>query len=391
MSRNKIIVIGGGINGTSIAFHLAQEGAQVILLEKNEIAGGPSGVSSAIVRQHYSNPVTAKMALDSLHFWQNFENITGGEKVFTQTGFLIGVRPKDIQGLKSNIKLQQAIGINTTFVSTEELKELEPFIDLTGLGGAAYEPESGYCNPVESANGFAKAAKQMGAVIKTGIRALRLKTRKDKITGVETDNGFFPSEKVVLATGPWSNQLLDSIHIKIPSIVARVKVGIYKKPPSFKRHKIWGDFISQIYLRPETGGLLLVGSISPEEETHDIVPDPDIFNQKVEFDTLASFAERVAMRYPIMETGHLFNNYASLYDITPDWHHIIDQIPDIDGLYICAGTSGHGFKLAPAVGEMVAKLVLHGKNEQDPVNLFSFDRFAAGRLIHSSYEYSILG
>jgi glycine/D-amino acid oxidase-like deaminating enzyme len=215
--------------------------------------------------------------------------------------------------------------------------------------------------------------------------------QREKVTGVNTNEGFIPCGKVVMATGPWSKYLLSAMHIEIPSIVARIKVGIYKKPQEFKRNKIWGDFISKIYLRPETGGLLLVGSISPEEETHDTVPDPDNFNQKVEFDILASFAERVAMRYPIMDSGHLFNNYASLYDITPDWHHIMDQVPGVEGLYVCAGTSGHGFKLAPSVGEMMARLVLYGKSEQDPINIFSFERFTTGNLIRSSYEYSILG
>ena len=168
-------------------------------------------------------------------------------------------------------------------------------------------------------------------------------------------------------------------------------MGIYKKPAEFAHHKIWGDFITQIYLRPETGNLILVGSISPDEETDDLVPDPDHFNQKAPFDLLASFAERVAQRYPIMENGYLASNYASLYDITPDWHHIMDEVPGIEGLYICAGTSGHGFKLAPAVGKMMTKLALTGKKENDPIELFSFNRFNSGNLVQSSYEYSILG
>jgi sarcosine oxidase subunit beta len=390
MNASDIIIIGGGINGVSTAFHLAREGAQVTLLEKSFIAGGPTGRSSAIIRQHYSNPVTARMALKSLRFWQHFDEIVGGDAGYTQTGFLIGVRPEDVDGLKANIALQQSLGINTRFVSPEEIREIEPQLDPTGLGGAAYEPESGYCDPAMAANGFAQAAKRLGAIIKTGVTVTDIQVRTGRVSAVITDQGVFPAGAVIVAAGPWSKGLLQPLDIEIPSITARVKVGLYRRPEDFTHHCIWGDFLTQIYLRPETGNLMLVGSISPEE-AEDQVADPDNFNERVELDVLADFAERAAKRYPAMQRGHLTGSFASLYDITPDWHPILDAVPGIEGLYLCSGTSGHGFKLSPAVGEMMAHLVLHGKQPEDDINLFSFERFAQGQLVCGQYEYSILG
>lgn len=392
MSKSKdVVVVGGGINGVSIAYHLAQNGAKVTLLEKSHIAGGPSGLSSAIVRQHYSNVVTARMALESLRVWQNFTEVIGGEPIFTQTGILIGVRPEDVEGLKANIALQQSVGINTHYVQAGKLRDLEPHLNAAGLGGAVYEPEAGYCDPVEATMGFAVAAKRHGAQIQTGTRVTGIRIRNGKLIGAETDQGFVAAGAVVIAAGPWSASLLKRIGIELPMIIARVKVGIYRRPEEFDRHMIWGDFITQIYLRPETGNMMLVGSISPEEETGDQVNDPDNFNEKVGLDILSDFAERVARRYPVMENGHLASNFASLYDITPDWHHVMDAAPGVDGLYICAGTSGHGFKLAPVVGKMMAKLVLQGKQAEDDINLFSWDRFARGNPVRGQYEYSILG
>ena len=390
-NSSDIIVIGGGINGVSIAYHLAKGGAGVTLLEKSFIAGGPSGLSSAIVRQHYSNPITARMALDSLRTWQNFPDEMGGEAVFTQTGFLLGVRPEDVAGLQANIVIQQSVGINTSFITPEELQDLEPFSDVTGLGGAAYEPESGYCDPVEATTGFAKAAQRLGAKVRTGVTVTGLKVENEKIVGVETDQGFFTAGGVVVAAGPWSLFLLGKIGVELPIVTARVKVALYQRPLDFDRHHIWADFISQVYWRPETGGLILVGSIAPEEETADTVADPDNFNDKVSLETLSSFAERVAHRYPAMQRSHLASSYASLYDITPDWHHILDAIPSVEGLFLCAGSSGHGFKLAPSVGGMMAKLVLDGKKPGDDINLFSWERFASDNLVRSQYQYSILG
>ncbi len=385
-----VIVIGGGINGVSIAYHLAKRGASVTLLEKNFIGGGPSGLSSAIVRQHYSNPVTVRMALESLRTWQNFSDVVGGEAVFTQTGFLIGVRPKDVTGLQANIAMQRSLGIDTIFVTPQELQDLEPQSDISGLGGAAYEPESGYCDPVGAVTGFAKAAESLGTKVRSGIKVTDLKVEKKRIVGVETDHGHLSAGAVVVAAGPWSKFLLHKIGEELPIVTARVKVALYKRPQDFDRHRIWADLISQVYWRPETGGLTLVGSISPEEETHDTVADPDNFNEKVSLETISSFAERVAHRYPAMERSHLASSYASLYDITPDWHHILDAIPTVEGLYLCAGSSGHGFKLAPSVGGMMARFVLDGKGPEDDINLFSWDRFASDKLVRSQYQYSIL-
>lgn len=389
-NNHDVIIVGGGINGTSIAYHLAKQGASVTLVEKAFIAGGPTGLSSAIVRQHYSNPVTARMALNSIEVWQNFSELVGGDSGFTKTGFLIGVRPEDVDGLKANIGMQQSAGIDTRFVTPEEMREIEPQLDPRGLGGGAYEPDSGYCDAAAAANGFAKAAQDYGARIQTGANATGFQVRNGKIVSVETDHGPLSGGSVILAAGPWTAQLLGKIGVEVPIIAARVKVALYRRPEDFPRHRVWADFISQVYVRPETGNLMLVGSISPKE-ADDEVKDPDKFNDRVDMDTLADFAERAAMRYPAMERSYAASSYVSLYDITPDWHPIMDAVPGFEGLYVCAGGSGHGFKLAPAVGEMMANLVLNGRTRDDDINLFSFNRFAEGRPVTGQYEYSILG
>lgn len=389
-SISDVLIVGGGINGVSLAFHLAQKGISVTLVEKSFIAGGPTGYSSAIVRQHYSNPVTARMALESLHFWQNFHEITGGDAGFTQVGFFIGVAEQDVEGLKSNIALQQSVGINTRFVSPEEISAIEPHVNVDGLGGAAYEPEGGYCDPAAAANGLAQAAQRLGARCYTGVKVNRIQVQGDRVLGVETDKGIYSAGQVVLAAGPWTPLLLKPLGLELPMTVARVKIGFYRRPPELDRHAIWGDFTTQIYLRPESGGLMLVGSISPDEAS-DQVQDPDHFNPKVELEILADFAERAARRFPLMEKGHLVNSYAALYDITPDWHPVLDAAPGYRGLYVCAGGSGHGFKLAPATGRMMAKLILEGKKPEDDISLFAWDRFARGEWVRGRYSYSILG
>ncbi len=253
---SEIIVVGGGINGVSTAYHLAENGAEVTLVEKGFVAGGPSGVSSAIVRQHYSNPVTARMALESLRVWQNFPEKIGGEKVFTETEFLLSVRPEDVLGLKANITMQQSVGINTRFVSPEEIQDLEPDIDPSGLGGAAYEPEAGYCDPAEAANGFARAAARAGAQIRSGVTVTGLRSQAGVISGVETDQGFLPAGKVVVIAGPWTPHLLRPLGVDLPISTARVKVVLFRRP-------------AELQYPPDLGGFHYSGLSAPGDRWSD--------------------------------------------------------------------------------------------------------------------------
>jgi glycine/D-amino acid oxidase-like deaminating enzyme len=389
-SVSDVIIVGGGINGACIAFNLAKRGVKVTLVEKTFIAGGPTGRSSAIIRQHYSNQVTAGMALRSLRVFQNFGDVVGGQCDFVQTGFLLGAREQDVEALEANVALEQSVGINTRVIAADEIKELEPHISLEGIVAAAYEPESGYADPAATTNAFAQRAKQLGAELVLGTRAVSVEIHNGRVTGITTDKGHLSAGAVVVAAGPWSAPLVNPTGIELPVEASRHQVCLYQWPAGFHSRAIYADFVGCIYMRPETGSQTLVGSIEPEEGD-DKVADPDHFGEGVGFDTVTRFAERIALRYPAMEDGGYTSGYSSLYDITPDWHSIMDELPSAAGLYCMAGSSGHGFKLGPAVGEMMADLILDGKQPGDDIDLFSYQRFAEGRLVSGEYEYGILG
>jgi sarcosine oxidase subunit beta len=385
-----VIVVGGGINGASIAFNLAKEGLKVTLIEKDFIAAGPTGRSSAIIRQHYSHDVTARMALRSLHIFQNFDEVVGGDADFHQTGFLLAARPEDVEQLEANVALQQAVGINTRIVSPQEVKELEPHISIQGIAAAAYEPESGYADPAATTTAYAGRAKELGARLQLDTRVRSLLVEGGRVTGVDTDRGTFQAGAVVVAAGPWTPLISETVGIQLPIRASRHQVATYRRPDDFDRHMVFAGFADEVYIRPETGQLMLVGSIEPEE-AEDEVADPDSFNERVDFDIVADFSERVARRYPVMERGSSAGGWASLYDITPDWHAIMGSLSGVEGLYCAAGTSGHGFKLGPAVGEMMADLIINGEKPEADINMFSFNRFAEGEGVVGRYEYSIVG
>ncbi|MEW5957327.1 MAG: FAD-dependent oxidoreductase [Chloroflexota bacterium] len=387
MTNPDVIVVGGGINGCSIAFNLAQAGLTVTLVERDFIASGPTGRSSAIIRQHYSNEVTARLAFRSWQIWQNFTDVVGGEAGFEQVGFLLAAGEESLDQLKANIKMQQKVGIDTRFVTPAEIKELEPAASIEGLAGAAYEPGSGFADPAAAANAFAERARALGATLLLNTRAAALQVESGRVIALVTDRGELATGAVVIAAGPWTPYLTRTIGLELPITSSRHEVAVYRRPAGFSRHKVFGDFSEQVYMRPETGDLMLVGGIENIEDT----VDPDNYSEKIEFDTIADFAERVSRRYPVMSAGVSAGGWASLYDITPDWHPIIGPLPGVTGLYCTAGGSGHGFKLAPAVGEMMAGLIVNGPNPEADINLFSFERFEQGRLITGQYEQSIVG
>jgi sarcosine oxidase subunit beta len=385
-----VIVVGGGINGASIAFNLAKEGLKVALIEKDFIAAGPTGRSSAIIRQHYSNEVTARMALRSLRIFRHFDDVVGGDPDFHQAGFLLAARSEDVEQLKANVALQKTVGINTCVVSPQEVKELEPHVSIEGIAAAAYEPESGYADPAATTTAYAQRAKELGASLHLGTRVGSILVEEGRVTGVETERGAFQAGAVVVTAGPWTPLITKTIGIQLPIKASRHQVATYKRPVEFDRLMVYAGFADEVYIRPETGQLMLVGSIEPEE-AEDEIANPDSFNERVDFDIVADFSERVARRYPLMERGTSAGGWASLYDITPDWHPIMGALPGVEGLYCAAGTSGHGFKLGPAVGEMMADLIVHGEKDEADINMFSFDRFVEGGGVEGKYEYSIVG
>ncbi len=385
-----VVVIGGGIMGASAAFRLAERGLKVTLVEKTFIAGGSTGKSSAIVRQHYSNEVTARMALHSLRVFQNFDEIVGGECGFVNTGFVVLASADQREGLAANVALQRSVGIDTRLLSPEELREIAPGLAGADAVVAAYEPEGGYADPAATTSSFAEAARRRGATIRQDTEVIGVNLHGGRVTGVVTQHGEIAAGAVVNAAGPWGARVARMAGVDLPIQPCRVQVAFFAPPPDGKpAPRVFADFPNVTYFRPETGGLTLIGSVDPAEANHHA--DPDQYNERVDFDFVADMGARLAQRFPLMERGESRGGYAAIYDITPDWHPVIDEVPPGSGFFVAAGHSGHGFKLGPAVGVMVAGLVTGQASAGLDPSLFRFARYAEGKPVRGRYEYSIAG
>ena len=380
-----VVIIGGGVTGCSIAYHLVQRGVRdVVVLEKRFVASGATGKSSACIRQHYSTPETCRMVLRSLRFFESFAERTGGRTAsFVRAGYLLGVDERLRKAMESSVALQQSVGIDTRLVTPEEMRAIEPRLRVSDFVAGCYEPDAGYADPAGAAHALAAAAREGGARFLEDTEVLEVRTAGGRVTGLRTSRGEVQAPAVVNAAGTWGDRIGRMAGVEIPITVSRHGINFLARPPEAAApHPLVYDFVKNIYTRPESGGLTLVG---PLESHLEAAVDPDRYDEGVSFAETADAMERAAHRFPVMEHGEVARGYAGCFDVTPDWHPILDESP-VAGFYLAVGFSGHGFKLSPAVGEMMAGLVTEGKRAGDDVHAFRLSRFAEGKPIRGTYD-----
>ncbi|HEY6286872.1 MAG TPA: FAD-binding oxidoreductase, partial [Ktedonobacteraceae bacterium] len=386
-----IIIIGGGVMGASIAYHLAKQGdAQVTLLERQSLCNGTTGRSGAIVRQHYSSDFTIRMARDCLAVFQHFDERIGGDCGFVTTGMIVMVNEQGAEALRANVKLQQEQGVDTQLIQPEEVRDAAQGYSGTGVALACYEPGTGVADPMATTHCFAKRARDFGATIREGVSVTQILTSSERVVGVRTDAGDFQASKVVLAANVWSVALAQSIGISLPITATRHPMLALRRPNDFGGliglHAVGLDLTRDIYVRPDTGGMTLVGS----SENVFTPSNPDNYAQGLTEQEIAHFQSMAGGSIPALTRAVPRGGWAGIYDDTPDFHPILDELPGYEGLYGAFGFSGHGFKLSPAVGQWMAQLILTG-TKPDDMHHFALDRFSQGREIHPRYPSGVLG
>jgi glycine/D-amino acid oxidase-like deaminating enzyme len=307
-----------------------------------------------------------------------------------------------METLRANVALQRSVGINTSIIAVEEIAELEPDLCTDGLAGGAYEPESGYADPHSTTSAYVNRAEELGAEIFTGTSVHRIVVEDGRVEGILTDDGRMSAAFVVLAAGPWSPRLARQVGIDLPIDSITSEVCYYRWAPEMEIGSILIDTSLGLFAKPEGGRLMMAGSVETKEPPTPPI-DPDNFSETLDFDTIGKYAQLVSRRFPAMTHGESTGGYTSLYDITPDWNPILGALPGIEGLFCTAGSSGHGFKLAPAVGEMMADLVLSGESAgksadagpnvqaSDDLEIFKLERFTETSSASGSYRQKILG
>jgi glycine/D-amino acid oxidase-like deaminating enzyme len=383
VERADVVVVGAGLFGTSIAFQLASRGAgSVVLLERDTVGAGDSGLSFSMVRRHYSNEAPARLALRGVELIKGWSDDVGaGDAGYVATGYLLTCDAERLESLTENVDRLVGWGVDTQVVGPKEIAELEPLLSLEGIAGAAYEPDGGYADAQKMALGWFAAGVRLGVRPLLGRTATAIRIEGERVTGVETDAGFLPTGTVVNAAGAWGPELARTAGVELPVSLRRVQVACIRQPlerPQARR--TFSDMATNLVLRPDGAGAALVVAYQPEER----IDSRDECRRAVDEDYEAAVRAALQARVPSYADADWLGGFAGAYDYTPDWNPILGWAPGVEGLYLALGWSGHGFKLAPSVGEVAAAHVL-GETSEIDVESLSPGRFEQGNLLALAY------
>jgi glycine/D-amino acid oxidase-like deaminating enzyme len=370
-----VVIIGAGTTGVSLAFHLALAGiSKVVVLERTFVGAGGTGWSVGIIRQLYPTREAIEMVVRSLAVYRDFDAAVGGASGYVGCGALIGVAPAMRVSLEQTIALQRSLGVRAEVLDPADAGRVEPRIDVSRLGAVLYEPDSGYADPAGVAAAYAAAARRRGVAIEQDAEVTAVRVAGDRVAGVETARGERIDTSVVVdAAGLWSPAVARLAGVELPIVIGRHPVFVVERDVAFGApHPVFLDLAGGSYVRPESGGLTLTGSLIDDETRHPM--DPERLGDDVGFAEATEVLERTGRAIPRLADARYRRGWAGAFDITPDWMPILDESP-LPGFWIAAGMSGHGFKLAPAVGEMMAALITGSTPAVSP-EPFRLARFA---------------
>ena len=379
-----VVIIGGGAIGTSLLYHLTAKGVRnVVLLEKGLLCAGSTGDSAAIMRQHYSNEVSIRLVKKSLEIFQHFPEMFDGAEVLHNVGWYFLVPPEAADLFNENMARLKRLGVRTWEVSLEDATEALPGLNMDGIGCVAFEPDSGYVDPHGMASAFAAKAKSNGAQVYLQTPARDIKLSNGRVSAVVTDYGEISTPVVVNAAGPWAKSVGQWVGLDLPLEVTRESEVVARLPADIPptRHAV-SNMVDCTYWRPERRGMLLVGVGHPKENE---LVDPNHYSRDVSHDFVEDVTRRLTHRLPAMEQAILVKGWSGLYTVAPDWNMILDKSPDVKGLYLAVGGSGHSFKISPAIGLCMAELIADGTASTVDITSLRGTRFTEQTHLSSTY------
>lgn len=364
------VVIGGGVMGASIAYHLAAAGVRdVVLVERDELASGSTSKAAGGVRAQFSDELNIRLGARSLEAFGRFHEEFGYDIGLHRVGYLFLLStPEEVASFERSIALQNSLGVPSRMITPKEARRLSPLISTDGLLAAAFSPDDGHCTPETVVHGYAAAARALGARVLRHTEVTGIELRGDRITGVATTLGRIATDTVVCAAGPWSRAVGAMAGVDLPVVPLRRQIAV-TEPLAEPRPGLpmTIDFTTSLYFHAEGPGLLL-GMSDPEErpgfatDTHDRWI-PALY---------AAMERRAPALLDLRRTG----GWAGLYEITPDHNALIGEATSVSRFLYATGFSGHGFLQGPAVGEVIRDLYL-GRVPFVDVRPLSADRFAA--------------
>jgi sarcosine oxidase subunit beta len=374
--RTQVVIIGAGVMGASVAYHLTQRGyTDIVILEKDaaEISGSTAR-SAAGVRHQFSSPTNVLLSRYSIAKLREFDQEVGGNAELHQVGYLFLIDDETAwEAYQRSTAMQRELGVRTQLLTPAEAAELVP-LDPTGLVGATFGPDDGYCDPYGIALGYLRAAQARGVRLLREAAVTAIDVTGGRINGVHTAQGPIACDIVVNCAGPWAGAVGALAGLQIPVLPYRRNVYMTTPFPAIPAPiPLTIDVGSGFYMRKE-GGSILMGRSNPYE--------PSSFTTTVDWDWLDQVLEAGLHRFPILEQAGLAEQqcWAGLYEITPDNNPILGRHPDLDGYLDASGFSGHGIMHAPATGMLISEEILDGRAHTITIDELRIHRFRIGTL-----------
>lgn len=388
MSSHDVIVIGAGVIGTSVAWHLAEFGAgRVLVLDRTQIGSGTTAQSSGILRTHYSVVENVELARRSWQIFDRFAEYLGDAEAsagLVKCGYLIAApHGPRLEPLRASLQAQQALAIDVQMLGPDEASARLPICRFDDAALIGFEPEAGFADAYLVATSFARAARRRGVRIIEGVEVTQLLRAGGKVVGVDTSQGRFDAPLVISAQNIWATDIERWTGISTPVKPERHTVLALEGPQAYGyTMPVYKDLGSagMLYCRSYGGRQMLVS----EGTVGQTLPAPDNEQGEVSMDCVVEVGLQVADRFPSFETAGLAASWTGVYDVTPDWNPVLGQLPDVPGLIVAYGFSGHGFKLSPMVGRVLAQQAL-GLRTDVPLAPYALERFRSGRQLIGRY------
>jgi len=379
--KAEVVIIGGGINGCSLAYNLAKKNVDVVVVEKNYLSSGATGACGAGIRQQWSTIENTKLAIESVKIFEKLSKELGQDIDFRQGGYLIAIHDeKELKQAEKNVAMQRSLGLKVDIIDANKINDIVSILDVKGMEaiGATFCPTDGHANPFKTNFAYADAARKKGAEIYTHTKVTGIKTNKNKISSVETDKGSIKTDVVVNAAGIDSKDIASMVNIKLPLVAYRKEIMATERlQPLFEAMVI--SFKDGIYFSQQNEGQIVGGIPIPEERSG--------YKTMPTFAFMKHMAKTITRYAPVLKHVNMLRHWTGFYDVTPDARPILGETKKIKGFIQCNGFSGHGFMISPMVAKILSEYIVDGKTS-DILESLNLDRFKGKKMVH---EKSVVG
>jgi sarcosine oxidase subunit beta len=369
-----VVIVGGGIIGASIAYHLTKKGVRdVIVLERERLGAGSTGKNAGGIRLQFSSEINVKLSQRSLPHIERFAEEIGTDPHFHQVGYLFLItEDRDVAAFDRSLEMWSRLGVPARRVTAAEAKTLFAHARTDDVRFGTFCPKDGYADPSSMLNGYAARAREAGVTFQEGAEVVAIACANSHATGVRTRDDEIAAGTIVNAAGPWAAQVAKLVGVDLPIQPLRRHIFVTEAVPGLDEDfPLTIEFATGLYAHRESGGVLL-GMADPNEKP--------AFDDSVNWDFVPTVVERALARFPMLERTSIKSGWAGLYEDTPDKHPILGKVDGVEGFISAAGFSGHGIMHAPATGELIAELIVDGRTSLD-IRVLSASRFRTGELV----------